>query len=833
MLTFRNNFVTVNMDNTQFLVQWDEHPSHLATRLGYLLEHQSLVDVTLMCNTHTLKVHRAVLAACSPYFERQLGNHPLIVLKDMKFSVLKSLVEFMYCGETSVSEENLSPLLEAAKFFEVKGLSSMTKETVCAPSTSHSKTFNGTAMATTSSYGRGGGRGRGRGRGRPPLNTSTKVGSPTESAQILLSLSGTQSPIFSSTKSIKLDPTAQNSTDKLSSKLTFEPRRRGRKRGALNTAFRDRLLREADTQLAIENLKRDLSDENDMNSPLLSSLLNKQESKTDTKYLKDMGLSSNVPIVVDNGQGKLLTLTEDVLKSVMEGDNNIQLHLPSDSKLKKPPPRPFIVKEMQATRSDEEVEIKREQEGAFDEEMLQSLKNGAVSEAENEPEAVVLFEVTDNKKVEKYVLSAKEVSLLKALNEQLTKQKKELADITNNSLSTVDITGSNTKVAELKLKIGKTKSILSQVVGYAKEKLKNIFPDQNNKKSQMVQLEFIDGNGEKIEGYQVTGTLVDKKENKDEFLGLFDMVCDGNNDSPLLSGDADSADKGKLTQPNTFQLEDNSEAISYEIEAMMNDSSNNIVIEDKNPDFKYIIDNDGNIMNQEDNYVVYESENVIYDGSQGVLPDITESAGPGDYVVSDSQVIHEDGTEYIVYDDKEELEIKGMGDSAYIVYENDKDADSFVIYPSSTDMSKERESECEDVTLEGKGRDDIAEGSICDVESGRSGTESRGSGAIDEEECKELHSPSLSSLIKSNSKEEESESGDVPMAVGLVPLKEALEKFQTINEHQPRKTRLNSICTEENGSKRKMSVSSDTSDRSEKRMRLDPTLIEGINEGSL
>lgn len=57
------------MVGTKFLVQWEEHPTHLATRLGYLLEHQSLVDVTLMCNTHSLKVHRSVLAACSPYFE--------------------------------------------------------------------------------------------------------------------------------------------------------------------------------------------------------------------------------------------------------------------------------------------------------------------------------------------------------------------------------------------------------------------------------------------------------------------------------------------------------------------------------------------------------------------------------------------------------------------------------------------------------------------------------------------------------------------------------------------------------------------------------------------
>ena len=51
--------------------------------------------------------------------QRQLGMYPLIVLKDMQFSVLKSLIEFMYCGETSVTEDNLSALLQAAKFFQV------------------------------------------------------------------------------------------------------------------------------------------------------------------------------------------------------------------------------------------------------------------------------------------------------------------------------------------------------------------------------------------------------------------------------------------------------------------------------------------------------------------------------------------------------------------------------------------------------------------------------------------------------------------------------------------------------------------------------------------
>ncbi|KAL1459156.1 hypothetical protein WDU94_011163 [Cyamophila willieti] len=139
------------MVGTKFLVQWEEHPSHMATRLGYLLENQILVDVTLMCNTHTLKVHKVVLASCSPYFEgvlqKQLGTHPLIVLKDMKFSVLRSLIEFMYCGETSIAEDNLPALLDAAKFFEVKGLASMNRDAMSAPS--NSTTTSSTSGNTT------------------------------------------------------------------------------------------------------------------------------------------------------------------------------------------------------------------------------------------------------------------------------------------------------------------------------------------------------------------------------------------------------------------------------------------------------------------------------------------------------------------------------------------------------------------------------------------------------------------------------------------------------------------------------------------------------------
>ncbi|CAG9132050.1 unnamed protein product [Plutella xylostella] len=114
----------------RYSLHYEDYSEHLLSRFGKLLQIQSLVDMTLMCSSHTLRVHKAVLAASSAYFQdvlqKQTGE-PLIILK-MRFSVLKSLVEFMYCGKTQCLEENLDELVSAAQFLKIKGLSKVTKE---------------------------------------------------------------------------------------------------------------------------------------------------------------------------------------------------------------------------------------------------------------------------------------------------------------------------------------------------------------------------------------------------------------------------------------------------------------------------------------------------------------------------------------------------------------------------------------------------------------------------------------------------------------------------------------------------------------------------------
>ncbi|KOB75457.1 putative fruitless [Operophtera brumata] len=109
----------------RYSLHYEDYSEHLMSRFGKLLQMQSLVDMTLMCSSHTLRVHKSVLAASSAYFQEVLQKQtgePLIILK-MRFSVLKCLVEFMYCGKTQCLEENLDELVSAAQFLKIKGLS--------------------------------------------------------------------------------------------------------------------------------------------------------------------------------------------------------------------------------------------------------------------------------------------------------------------------------------------------------------------------------------------------------------------------------------------------------------------------------------------------------------------------------------------------------------------------------------------------------------------------------------------------------------------------------------------------------------------------------------
>lgn len=50
------------------------------------------------------------------------SKHPIIILKDVAYSHLQAILEFMYAGEVNVSQDQLPAFLKTADRLKVKGL---------------------------------------------------------------------------------------------------------------------------------------------------------------------------------------------------------------------------------------------------------------------------------------------------------------------------------------------------------------------------------------------------------------------------------------------------------------------------------------------------------------------------------------------------------------------------------------------------------------------------------------------------------------------------------------------------------------------------------------
>lgn len=108
-------------------LKWHSFPSHLAVSLDTCYEKQQFVDLSLVCKDGTiLKCHKMVLANSSSFFRRLLvaneHPHPMIILHDIEADDLKTIINFMYCGEIQVVQSEVRRLLKLAEILEVTGL---------------------------------------------------------------------------------------------------------------------------------------------------------------------------------------------------------------------------------------------------------------------------------------------------------------------------------------------------------------------------------------------------------------------------------------------------------------------------------------------------------------------------------------------------------------------------------------------------------------------------------------------------------------------------------------------------------------------------------------
>ncbi|XP_049794872.1 longitudinals lacking protein-like isoform X2 [Schistocerca nitens] len=116
----------MNESNNVYL-RWSKHQATLVSVFDGLLDSEKLTDCTVSAEGHHLRAHKIILSACSPYFDELFSEncekHPIIILHDVKYNVLKALLDFMYRGELNVPQEQLSDILKLSDSLRVRGLS--------------------------------------------------------------------------------------------------------------------------------------------------------------------------------------------------------------------------------------------------------------------------------------------------------------------------------------------------------------------------------------------------------------------------------------------------------------------------------------------------------------------------------------------------------------------------------------------------------------------------------------------------------------------------------------------------------------------------------------
>ncbi|XP_034948165.1 protein tramtrack, beta isoform isoform X3 [Chelonus insularis] len=126
------------MTSQRFCLRWNNHQSNLLSVFDQLLHDEAFVDVTLAVEGQLLKAHKMVLSACSPYFQALFvghpDKHPIVILKDVPYVDMRSLLDFMYRGEVSVDQDRLTAFLRVAESLRIKGLTEVNEDKCDLPS---------------------------------------------------------------------------------------------------------------------------------------------------------------------------------------------------------------------------------------------------------------------------------------------------------------------------------------------------------------------------------------------------------------------------------------------------------------------------------------------------------------------------------------------------------------------------------------------------------------------------------------------------------------------------------------------------------------------------
>jgi len=92
-----------------------------------LANDEDFTNVTLVTDGgRTIKAHKVVLSAFSPFFKNLLVNnvhqHPLLYLRGVQHEDLRAILDFIYLGQTKVEMNKVDQFIDLATDLQIKGL---------------------------------------------------------------------------------------------------------------------------------------------------------------------------------------------------------------------------------------------------------------------------------------------------------------------------------------------------------------------------------------------------------------------------------------------------------------------------------------------------------------------------------------------------------------------------------------------------------------------------------------------------------------------------------------------------------------------------------------
>ena len=111
----------------QLVLQWNDFQKGIVSTYQELRRNQDFSDVTLVCeDNQRIKAHKLILSNSCEFFRAVLGeelsSHLVIYMRGVRTDIMKSLVDFIYCGEVSIPKELINEFLDLAGDLKMKGL---------------------------------------------------------------------------------------------------------------------------------------------------------------------------------------------------------------------------------------------------------------------------------------------------------------------------------------------------------------------------------------------------------------------------------------------------------------------------------------------------------------------------------------------------------------------------------------------------------------------------------------------------------------------------------------------------------------------------------------